>query len=134
VRVLGNFSRRFGDNQASSHSKVHDPLRGSITGCRYRRRLPCPAKRRTLARFRFRCRSIALEIEHDVLARAVHSQDLLSLERRGNYARRRFERLLSRTDPNRFDGISGDALIQAARNGFDFRKFGHIVRIQDAQV
>jgi hypothetical protein len=47
-------------------------------------------------------------------------------------ARRRLQRLFSGSDPDRFDGVSGDALVETARDGFDFGEFGHVVRIQDA--
>jgi hypothetical protein len=31
------------------------------------------------------------------------------------------------TDPDRFNGVSGDALVETARNGFYLGEFGHAV-------
>ena len=74
---------------------------------------------------------LALQIEHDVLARPMHAHDPLALKRRGDDASRRLERLLSGADPDRFDGVSDDARVEAARNRFNFGEFRHVVRIQD---
>ena len=82
----------------------------------------------TAAFLRLRC---FLQIEHNVLARAMHPDDPLALERRGDDAGGRLERLFPRTDPDRFDGVSGGALIETADDGFNFGEFGHAVRIQD---
>jgi len=80
-----------------------------------------PFWHRTAAFLRLRC---FLQIEHNVLARAMHPDDPLALERRGDDAGGRLERLFPRTDPDRFDGVSGGALIETADDGFNFGEFG----------
>src|ERR1700691_2154501 len=100
---------------------MDDPLRG-IEG----RALLSLGASRALGFVRLRC---AVQIENNVLARAMHPHDSLALQRRSDECTRRFERLFFGTDPDRFDGVTGDAFIEALRDGFDFRAFGHAVRI-----
>src|ERR1700678_2204059 len=66
-----------------------------------------------------------VEVEHNVLSHAAHGGDAAVLERRGDFRRRRFQRLWFLAEPDRFDDVAGDALVQSAGNGFNFREFGH---------
>ena len=125
VRVLGDLRRRFRKPPCARSC----PDGRSTARSAERRGLPVWPRTARLPFF-FGC-DFSLQIEHNVLARTVHAHDPLAFKRRRDDASRRFKRLLSRTDPHRFDCVSGNALVEAARNGFDFGKFGHAVRIQD---
>jgi hypothetical protein len=59
----------------------------------------------------FGCGRFSFQIEHDVLACAVHSYDPFAFESRSDNGGGRLEGLLPRTDPDGFDGIAGDTLV-----------------------
>src|SRR5580658_10669332 len=100
---------------------MDDPLGCRFISLRKRRGLPCLTAIRTSAFFRT-CR--LLQIEHNVFARTMHAHDLFALERLSDHAGWRLERLFPGTDPDGFDGVTGDTLVQAAHNRFDFGEFG----------
>ena len=63
----------------------------------------------------------SLEVEDDVLADATYHRDSRVLEDADDLRRLRLEGLRLFAQPNRFDDVAGDALLQAAGDGFDFR-------------
>src|SRR6266850_657488 len=93
--VLGEVAFGGRDEHLPGHAEVNDPL----------------------ARWR--------EVNNDVLADALHLVDARTLEDFGDLTGWRFQRLRLGADPDGFDHVSGDALIQAAGDGLDFGEFGH---------
>jgi hypothetical protein len=93
-----------GDQQAAGHAQMHDPLDG----------------------FTF---WIALgqgsEIEDDVLAHTTDALDGAAGERFGHGGGRRLHRLALAREPDLFDAVARDALVDAVGDGFDFGEFGH---------
>ena len=129
VSVLSDFRRWFTNYNTSGHSEMDNPLRGHTIALLCG--LPRLAATGASICFRPRRPRFSLQIEHNVLARAVHAYDPLAFERRCDDASRRLERLFPGTDPDRFDAVSGDTLVEAADDRFNFGEFGHAVRIQD---
>ena len=70
------------------------------------------------------------EVEDDVLAHAPYRGDAAVLERGGDFARRRFQRLALPAQPDGFDHIAGDAPCQSAGDGFYFGEFWHVISLQ----
>src|ERR1700691_5218709 len=66
-----------------------------------------------------------IQIEDDVLADSPHALDPRALQNRSDLLRRRFQRLGLGAEPDRFDDVTRDALVQAAGDGFYLGKFGH---------
>ena len=82
-------------------------------------------------RLPFLRRHLSRQIEYNVLSRRCTRRICLPSRVGCDHSGRRFERLLSGPDPDRLDDVAGDALVEAAHNGFNLRKFRHEVRIQD---
>jgi len=135
VGVLSDFHVWFANNHATGHPKMDHPLRrqGSYLGCFPFRSTPAsqPTLLSVFPVTKLRGRYFSLQIKDDVFPCSVHALDPGTLQRSGNQRRGRFERLRARTDPDRFDGVAGDAPSQTAHYGFYFREFRHVIRIQD---
>src|SRR5271166_2359759 len=97
------------DQQASSHAEMHDPLPAH-------RRGPAPVSGRPL------------EVEDDVFADPPHALDAGTLQHRRESFRRRLQRLRFLAQPDRFDNVAGNTLVETASNGFDFGEFGHSIQ------
>src|SRR3954465_6345664 len=65
------------------------------------------------------------KVYYDVFANALHLVDARTLEYLRDLLRRGFQRLGLGADPHGFDHVAGNALIEAAGDGFDFGEFGH---------
>jgi hypothetical protein len=93
-----------GDHQAAGHAQMHDPLDG----------------------FTF---WIALglrsEIENDVLAHTIDALDGAAGEGFGHSSGWRLHRLALAREPDLFDAVACDALVDAVGDGFDLGEFGH---------
>jgi len=133
VRVLRHLAIRRANHHAPSHSQVDDPLRSRCLrradslirrfclSDRSTSPAPPPGERgrapyTTSSRF---------QIEHDVLSYPPHPGNALRFQSGNNLRSRRFQRLGLRSQPDRFDGVSGYPRSQTSRDGFNFRKFGH---------
>ena len=68
-----------------------------------------------------------VQIEDDVLAHAADGGDAALFECCGDFARREISAALFLAEPHGFDDVSGDALGEAARNGFYFGEFRHFL-------
>jgi hypothetical protein len=66
-----------------------------------------------------------LQVEDYVLTHSANGGDAALLERRGDFGCGRFQRLFLPAQPDGFNDISGNALGEAAGDGFDFGEFGH---------
>src|SRR5580698_11262901 len=133
--VLCDFRYWFANYYAAGHSEMDDPLRGRrvalLRGSPY-----LAATGVALCFFCFRCsrmpyRSFDFKVEHNVLTCAMDSRDPLAFKRGSDDVGWRLERLFPGTDPDGFDGVSGNALVETLGDGFYFGEFGHIFRIQD---
>src|SRR5215472_17702181 len=72
------------------------------------------------------CRGTAgFQIKYKVLAHPANARNAPGFERGGNLFRGRFEGFGFRSQPDRFDVVSGDAPVQSVGYGFDFGEFWH---------
>src|SRR4051812_7720291 len=95
MSMFGKIGIRRCDEHLASHAKAHDPLPG------------------------FR------EVDDNVFADALHLTNARALEDLGNLPSGGLQRLGFGPDPNGFDHVSRDALIEPAGDGLDFGKFRH---------
>ena len=65
------------------------------------------------------------QIENNVLAGTSHAGDFSGLECGGDLIGGGFKRLRFRSQPDGLNYVAGNALVQTARDGFDFGEFGH---------
>ena len=105
VSVRRNGHGGGGDEQASGHAEVDDPLNGSVS--------------------RSGVSGASAEVEDDVLADAVDALDVLAGEGFGHLGWRGLEGLLVAAEPYGLNAVSADAFVHAGGDGFDFGEFGH---------
>src|SRR3954454_24823928 len=97
MRVFFDWNIRGRNAKTAGHSEMNNPL-GSFS-------------RRPVRRS---------QIENDMLAHPSYARDGLRIECGNDLFSGRLQRLRLRPEPNGFDGLAGNAFIQATRDGFDF--------------
>jgi len=124
VRVLFDFFLRLANQHTARHPKMNNPLSTRLCGAR------APARSHLLLRMATRRNTINFQIKHNVFSDPPHGRNSPGLQRCDNLLGRRFQRLRLRPQPHRFNHVSSDALIQAARNSFNFRELRHETSLQ----
>src|SRR5271157_4392554 len=107
--MLSHLSLGRCDQQASGHAEMHDPLSADC-------RRPAPIAARSL------------QVEDDVFANPSHMRDVGSLQNCRDFSCWRFQWLWLLAEPDRFDNVARDALVETSGNGFDFGQFGHSIQ------
>ena len=87
------------------------------------------ASLRQLLPFGFVRWSRRLQLENDVLPSPMNASDSFALKCVGDLRSRRFQWLLPRADPHRFNRVAGNATLETTRDSFDFRKLWHYPQI-----
>ena len=90
--------RRFAHNAAARHSEMDYPLRRPV---------------------------LRGEVGDDVLADAAEAFDSCAAQHASNFLGWRFQQVGFIADPNLLDAVSGEVLVQAARDGFHLGQLGH---------
>jgi hypothetical protein len=101
VRVRRKRDIGRGDEESSGHPEVDDPLSRSGVSAAF------------------------TKVEYDVLADAVNALNALTGKGFGHLGWRILERFLVAAKPYGPDAVPAGAFVHTARDGFDFREFGH---------
>ena len=81
-------------------------------------------RRPVMPRCTIHCR-LPFEIENNVFAHAIDAVNALAGQLACHQLRRRLEGLRLFAEPDGFDAVPAQALIDPAGDGFNFRQFGH---------
>jgi hypothetical protein len=93
-----------GDHQPAGHPEMHDPLDGFTFWIAL---------------------GLGSEVEDDVLAHTIDALDGAAGEGLGHGGGWRLHRLALAREPDLFDAVACDALVDAVGDGFDLGEFGH---------